>query len=273
MNATRRRRAALSAGRRAVLAACAALGIGVACADLGTGTGDLSYIAFDGIPFPALIAGDSMRDSLGVATPLAATAYDRDGHEIAGAQFEFLTLDTGVVIDANGFLRATTRRDGPVRLVATFRGLQTDDRAVRVTRRPDTLLAVTPASVSLAYAIPDAPATNLAPEMRVNLVSGDTVGGRNVGGWLVRWRAVHGTDTLPATDTSLAVLQTTAGARRAIDTTGAEGTSSRRLRVFATRLPVPVDSFIVLAEVRRHGVPVAGSPVRFVVRVAPPAAP
>ncbi|MBK7905310.1 MAG: hypothetical protein IPJ78_01970 [Gemmatimonadetes bacterium] len=262
------------AGRRAVLAACAALGIAVACADLGTGLDEVSYIAFDRIPYPALIAGDTMRDSLGAAAPLRASAFDAGGREITGAAFTYLTLDTGVTIDADGFLRATTRRDGTVRLVASFNGLQTDDRTVRVTRRPDSLLTSGATALSLSYVIPDVAATNISPELRVSLVSRDTVGvGPAVGGWLVRWTTVHGTDTLGVTDTTLVALQTANGARRSTDTTAADGSASRRLRVFANRLTVAVDSFVVLADVRLHGVRVPGSPVRFVVRIAPPAAP
>ncbi len=262
-----RRRAVLAAG----VALAATLAGAVSCAAFGTGVDDISYVAFDGIPFPALIAGDTLRDSLGVARPLRASAYDASGGLIVDAPFTYLALDTGVVVDANGYLLATTRRDGLVRVVASLDGLQSEDRSVRVTRRPDSLFAETAASVSLNYKIPDVAATNLAPEMRVHLVSNDTVGvGRNVGGWLVRWRAIHGPDTLGLLDTTLVALQTSAGLRRLVDTTSADGVSSRRLRVFAERLVVATDSFVVLADVRRYGTPVPGSPVRFVVRIAPP---
>lgn len=257
--------------RRAVLAACALVSTVVACAELGTGVGDVSYIAFDAIPYPALLVGDTLRDSLGVATPLRASAFDASGKAITGAAFTYFALDTGVVIDANGMLRATTRTSGTVRLVASLNGLQTDDRLVRVTRRPDSLVVTTAQAITFNYAVPDV-ATNLAAEMGVRLITFDSVGATNanVGGWLVRWRTVHGTDTLAASDTSLVVLQNTAGRRTAIDTTGVDGLSSRRLRVFSSRLTAPVDSFLVLADVRRYGTPVRGSPVRFMVRIAPP---
>ena len=250
----------------------ASLGMAVACAELGTGVGEISYIAFDGIPYPAVIAGDTLRDSLGVATPLRASAYDEHGALIVDAPFRYITLDTGViVVDSTGLLRVTTRRDGLVRVLATVGGLQTDDRSIRVTRRPDSVYAATSDSMRLLYAIPDG-ATNISPDMRIKLISGDSVGfGPAVGGWLVRWRAVHGSDTLAVTDTAFVSLQTLTAARRAVDTTATDGTSTRKLRVFAARIPTPTDSFVVLAEVRLHGAPVPGSPVRFVVHVAPPA--
>lgn len=256
--------------RRAVLVAAAALFTAVSCAEFGTGVGDISFIAFDGIPYPALIAGDSMRDSLGAAAPFTATAYDAAGRLIVDADFTFFTLDTGVAIGADGVLRATTRRDGLVRVVAALDGLQSQDRTVRVVRRPDAVRAETGLETDLEYVIPDSAPLNVAPEMRVRVVSGDSLDiGPNVGGWLVRWRVVHAGDTLSATDTTLVALQTATGLRSTRDTTTAEGTSSRRLRVFANRLAVPTDSFVVLADVDRHGTPLTGSPVRFVVRIAP----
>ena len=259
----------LRGGRRTLLSVAAALFAIAACAELGTGVGDVSYLAFDGIPWPALIAGDTMRDSLGVAAPLRARAFDASGRIIVDAPFRYFTLDTGVVVDSNGTMRATTRRDGTVRVVAALGALQSDDRPVRVTRRPDTTFASGAATVTLDYAIPDV-STNVAPEMRVALMSDDIAGvSPGVGGWLVRWRTVHAGATLAANDTSWVVLQTASGVRTAVDTTGADGTSARRLRVFSTRIPAPRDSFIVFADIRLHGTPVPGSPVRFVVRIAP----
>jgi hypothetical protein len=242
----------------------------VSCAEFGTGVGDISYIAFDGVPYPALIAGDSMRDTLGAARPFSASAYDAAGRLIVDPAFTFFTLDTGVAIGTDGVLRATGRRDGLVRIVAAIDGLQSQDRTVRVVRRPDAVRAETPLQLNVAYVIPDSAPLNLSTEMRVRVVSGDSLDiGPNVGGWLVRWRVVHAGDTLGPTDTVLVALQTTSGLRSTRDTTVAEGTSSRRLRVFANRLSVPTDSFVVLADVNRHGTPLTGSPVRFVVRVAP----
>ena len=118
--------------RRARIVAGGALLAAVSCAELGTGIGNVSYLAFDGIPWPALIAGDTLRDSLGVASPLRAHAYDARGREITEAPFRYFTLDTGVVVDSNGTMRATTRRDGTVRVVASLGGLPSDDRLLRV---------------------------------------------------------------------------------------------------------------------------------------------
>lgn len=241
-----------------------------ACADLGTDPDIAVALEFDGIPYPAVLAGDTLRDTMGVASPLRGVAFNGRGGVIVGAPITFLSLDTGVVIDGAGFLR-TTRRSGTIRVLATIRGLQSDDRAIAVTRRPDTLIAPPATRLNFTYALPDVP-TNLVPEMQVTLQSFDLAGGvpPAVTGWLVRWRVVHNGDTLSQADTSRVALQSPAGRRARLDTTKADGTSARRLRVFANTITPARDSFVVVAEVRRFGIPVRGSPVRFVVNVAPP---
>lgn len=256
-------------GRLAVPLALAAAGF-LACSDAVTGPGAVAAIDFTGIAFPALVSGDTLRDGDGVATPLQATVYNGRGDVIPGAAVTFFSLDTGVAIDANGFLTAT-RRDGAVRLVASVNGLQSQRRTVNVTREPDTVAAPT-TDIAFTYAIPDA-ASNLSNALALTLQTGDTVGGlsANVTGWRVRWRIVHNGDTLGVTDTSKVALWAPAGTRHSLtDTTKTDGTSMRRLRVYANVLPVQVDSFIVIAEIKSRGAQVPGSPVRFVVTISPP---
>ena len=242
----------------------------VGCSDLVVDPDAISALDFTGIPFPAVVTGDTMRDSSGAAAPLRATVYGGRGDVIGDAPVTFVALDTGVVIDASGFLRAT-RRDGTVRIVATVGALQSQQRTIRVTRAPDTVVAPT-TSVNLQYRLPDA-AANVSPALQLSLRSADTTGGvsPNVGGWLVRWRIVYAGDTLLPTDTSKVALWGASGSRHTLrDTTTAEGSASRRLRVYANQLPVQADSFIVVAEVRYRGAQVPGSPVRFVVNITPP---
>lgn len=241
-----------------------------ACADLSSGPDVPVALEFDSIPYPAVLAGDTLRDSLGAAAPLRGLAFNSSGGVIAGAPIAYLSLDTGVTIDAAGFLR-TTRRSGTIRLVASINGLQSATRSITVTRSPDTLVAPATTRIAYNYVLPDV-ASNLAPELRVTLQSFDIAGGLTpaVTGWLVRWRVVHDGDTLSPTDTSRVALQSTAGRRSRLDTTKTDGTSARRLRVFANTITPTTDSFRVIADVKRFGVPVRGSPIVFTVTVAPP---
>lgn len=266
----------IRAGRLAAPLAVVAAGIVAssgACTDALTAPGAVAALDFTGIAFPAVITGDTLRDGDGVATPLSAIVYNGRGDVVVGAAVQYLTVDTGVTIDANGYLVAT-RRDGAVRVFASVAGLQSQLRSIQVTRAPDTVVAPTTA-VALDYVIPDA-SSNVSPALTFTLQSSDTAGGvsPNVAGWRVRWRVIHNGDTLAPTDTSNVALWPGGGTRHALtDTTSSAGVSTRRLRVYANTLPVQQDSFIVVAEVRSRGAQVPGSPVRFVVTINPPTIP
>lgn len=243
----------------------------VACSDAVTGPNTVAAIDFTGIAFPSVVTGDTLRDASGAATPLLATVYNGRGDVIPSADVQYFALDTGVTIDASGFLTAS-RRSGSVRLVASINGLQSQQRSVQITRAPDAVVAADSA-IAFPYRIPDA-ASNVTPALALTLQSSDTAGGvgANVPGWLVRWRIVHNGDTLSVTDTSRVALWAPSGTRHTLtDTTKTDGTSTRRLRIYANQLPVQVDSFIVIAEIKSRGVQVPGSPVRYVVTISPPA--
>ena len=230
----------------------------------------IASLDFTGIPFPAVVTGDSLRDTLGIASPLRATAYDGNGDAVVGAPIIYFSLDTGVVVHASGHLVAT-RRDGALRLLASVAGLQSQIRTIQVTRLPDTVSAGTTA-VPFEFSIPDG-GSNVSPNLALGLRSSDTTGAvsPNVAGWLVRWRVLHDGDTLAPTDTTLFALWDAGGTRHSLrDTTGTDGSSARRLRVYANALPLQPDSVIVVAEVRALGAHVPGSPVRFVVNITPP---
>lgn len=249
-----------------------ALGIAAlaGCLELNTDPDVPFVIEFDSLPWPSLLSGDSMRDSLGVVRPLAVKAYNTDGDLVNGTSTAWFVLDTGATVDTDGIM-TTTRRDGSVRVLGSVGGLQSPQRIIRVARRPDTLFTSQDTLVPFTYTLPDA-STNLTPTMTVNLRTTDTIGGfaPGVQGWIVRWRAVHEGDTLDLNDVSMVTLQTSGGSRAAQDTTTTDGTSVRRLRIWANTLTSSIDSFYVVAESRLHGVAVPGSPIIFKVKVAPP---
>lgn len=255
--------------RRALTPLVVAAATVVGCLDF-TEPGGISAIDFTGIPFPAVVTGDTLRNTAGVATPLSARVYDGGGDEIPDPPVTFVSLDTGVAIDAQGYLTAT-RRSGSVRLLAGVPGLQSQVRTLRVAREP---AGVVPGDtvVALSYAIPDV-ASNVSPALALTLQTADILAGETAGvqGWLVRWRIVYAGDTLSPTDTSRVALWPAGTNRHSLqDTTAADGRSTRRLRVYANVLPVQRDSFVVVAEVFSRGAQVPGSPVRYVVTITPP---
>lgn len=241
----------------------------IGCVDSVTDPDAIAAIDFTGVAFPAVVTGDTLRNVNGVAAPLVATVYNGRG-DVIPAPVTYFSLDTGVAVDASGFLTAT-RRDGPVRLVASVNGLQSQVRLVQVTREPDSVRAPT-TEINYEYKIPDRTA-NVSPALALTLTSSDTAGAlsQNVAGWLVRWRIVHAGDTLAVTDTTQVALWPASATRHSlIDTTKTDGQSTRRLRIYANLIPPQPDSFIVIAEVKSRGVHVPGSPVRYVVHIAPP---
>ena len=131
--------------------------------------GELNAIEFSGIPFPAVIIGDTLRDSLGVATPLQATAYDGRGAVIPDAAFQFLSPDTGVTISPTGVL-TTSRASGVIRVFASLGELQSARRTITVTPRPDSVSATGSARVTLDYVLPDGTA-NLTGDIGVTVRS------------------------------------------------------------------------------------------------------
>jgi len=242
-----------------------------ACSDVGTAPDGIVALAFDTLPYPSVVAGDTMRDSTGRAAPLSAVAYNADGNVIAEPAVRYIVLDTGVVISSQGYLIATTRTSGTVRVVAAAASLQSLQKTVTVTRAPTQLAASGATSDTLIYASPDTASKNVSKAMTVKLTRDSAGTALNVPGFLVSWLVTFRGQTILRTDTTLASLWEDATTRRVslVDTTGADGTAARTLRIRSNALPSTADSFVVFASTRYRGAVVAGSPVRFVIHFRP----
>ncbi|MEK6612844.1 MAG: hypothetical protein AABZ29_08660 [Gemmatimonadota bacterium] len=254
-----------------VAAAVAAAAAAGACSDVGTSPDAIVALAFDTLPYPAVVAGDTMRDSMGRAAPLRAVAYNADGDVIANPALRYLALDTGVLIDAAGYLVATTRTSGSVRVVAAASALQSLTRTVIVTRAPSLFAVSGSATDTVKYALPDLP-TNVSKAMTVKLTrdsAGTTLG---VPGFLVSWQVTFHGVTVERSDTTLASLWDDARHTSLLDTTFTDGTAARMLRIRSNTLPSSADSFVVFATARHRGAVVAGSPARFVIHFRPKSA-
>lgn len=242
-----------------------------ACSDVGTAPDGIVALAFDTLPYPSVVAHDTMRDSTGRAAPLSAVAYNADGDVIDKPAVRYIVLDTGVEVSAQGYLIATTRTSGTVRVVAAAASLQSLQKTVTVTSEPDTFAASGATSDTLRYELPDA-ATNVSKAMTVKLTRRDSLGtALNVPGFLVSWLVTFRGQTILKSDTTIASLWEDPTSRRVslVDTTGADGTAARTLRIRSGALPSTADSFVVSASTRYRGEAVAGSPVKFVIHFRP----
>lgn len=263
------------------LPALAAFGAAVAataCLELSGPTSGVESISPIQAAYPAAVAGDTLRDSMGTAIPLAVAVYDGHGDSVATPEdFRYFLPDTGTGARVeNGFFIAGTKY-GPVQVVAQVAGIQTPPRTIEVTPAPTVVRAdpETLGNPAVVAPIQYAPATitmNSAPLTVV--VRGDTAGlPANVNGWIVSYRITRqppGIDPAApaaylATEQGRAILGDSAVAA---DTTAA-GTAARIVVVRPILLANDRDTVEVEATVRYRGEHVAGSPILFRIPVEP----
>ncbi|GAC1514972.1 MAG: hypothetical protein NVS1B4_04000 [Gemmatimonadaceae bacterium] len=250
------------------------------CTDVGTDPSAPASIRFEALASPSVVEGDVLRDSLGIAASLRATAFNSQNAAIPSSPIRFQAVDTGVVaVDSiSGGVRAI-RRDTlfrAQRVVARVGTLQALPRTVIVVPRPDTVRRISPAIDTLRYLALD-DASNVSSPLQVRVLHipaatmpADTV----VRSWIVRYRFASRPPA--ATDTTLYFVK--GGTATPTDTTDANGTAGLQIRVKPSALTRSgrdargafADSAVAYAFVTyRQRVPVSGGgdSVRFVVHI------
>ena len=247
-------------GARARSVSLVASAVVLSCTDIPTGADDILSFQLNPLPSPSVVVGDTLRDSSGVARPLSVTAFNYDGEAIEDAVARFRALDTRVRVDSvTGFVFGDSAGTTPSRILATLDGFNAFV-SIPVVLRPDTVIGANNRD-SLGYSLTDTVA-NVSNAMGVRVLHGRTTDSA-----VAFFRVTF--DMIAPADTALARLVNDAGARSAADTTDATGLASRRVRIDVTRLTSPVDSVVVLANVRYRGQHVRGSPVRLVLKLKP----
>lgn len=236
------------------------------CTAISTSPTAIAALQFDTLPFPAVVTGDTLRDSLGVVRPLHAIAFNGAGGVIPNAALTYLALDSGLTISSTGIVTAQ-RRNGLVRVIASSPALQSAAETLSVARRPDSLV-VTGLIDTIRYTLPDSAAANVSPPLGLQIATLDTAGGiTGTAGWLVSYQVLFHGKSLAITDTTIATLWNSAGLPSLQQRTDAGGNVAPKLRVRSTFLPSAVESLTVVATVRYHGAPVRGSPVTYLIQV------
>jgi hypothetical protein len=241
------------------------------CTDVVTNPAIAVAISFDTLPYPSVVAGDTLRDSLGRAAPMRAIAFNSSGGVIASAPIRYIAIDTGITIAPTGIVTAQART-GKIRIVASVNGLQSIVETLTVARQPNAVVPVAPLTDTLFYAPLDNPGTNVSCPLTVRVTTADTAGGvPATQGWVVSYQAFHDGQPLVQSDTTLATVWDDLSSNATlVDTTIVDGTAARRVRVRSLGLSVsPTDSVIVMATVRYRGANLPGSPIRFVVYATP----
>ncbi|MEA3245861.1 MAG: hypothetical protein U9Q74_06865, partial [Gemmatimonadota bacterium] len=185
------------------LAVAAAVG---GCTEVNTSPPHVAALQFDALPSPAVVAGDTLRDSLGLAAPLGAIAFNGSGAQIPDASIQYIALDTGVTIGAGGILVAQLR-SGSVRLLASAGAIETQAITLLVARRPDSVAFAGATRDTVEYVLPDNAATNASIELAARVVTFDTAGGiTRTQGWRVSYQAIFRGAPVAPGDTSAVFL-------------------------------------------------------------------
>src|SRR5690606_3045445 len=155
------------------------------------------------LPFPSVVAGDTLRNEDGAAVPVVATAYNGRGEPVAGASVVYFSNDPDITIE-NGIVVAGS--DGEpgrqVRVFATAGRVTVElssQSPLRVIQEPVLLEPVGEVPDSVSWS---APSVRSEP-MEVALTSaavGEAPAGEPVAGWLVRYTLSFRGSTLEPED-------------------------------------------------------------------------
>lgn len=265
-------------GRGLRVAALACALVAPACLELSAPTDDIESISALITAFPAVVVGDTLRDSLGIARRLALVAFTGRGDTVpdpAGLRFFITDPASGARIE-NGYLIAGDV-PGPVQVVGQIPGLQTPPVTIQVTPAP-VLVRAEAATAEDTVTLPvkqygPVPAVTSDP-LSVRVI-GEPGGTTPVNGWLVHYRITRQPVGITPT-TAVAYLADDQGratrgdSLSAVDTT-VSGVAARKvvLRPDFRATMADRDTVIVEARVHFRGVPVAGSPVVFRVPFGP----
>jgi len=257
-----------SISRRLVLTAAIAASLGAAmgalsCTDIPSSPDAVLSIQFDTLAAPAVVVGDTLRDTLGVVVLPVVHAFNYQGDEIPSPTVFFVSPDSGVTVDsASGIVVGDSLRSTPARIVATVGTLQAIQK-VSVTLRPDFIVAENGLD-TLEYSILDE-SKDRSKALTVSLHHGVAGADSVVPSWIVSFAIVS------QHKAGLVELVDEAGKPSMVDTTDATGIAGRVIQLHPLNLDssTQVDSVIVNATAKYRGVPVNGSPVRLVLVFKP----
>jgi hypothetical protein len=230
-----------------------------ACIDLSTDPDEISAIEFVELPWPSIVAGDTLRDANGVAVPLAARLFDGDGDIVSGP-VEFLPQRTTLRIVNGDRLVADDTATGSVGLIASTTGIQSVVRQVEIVQAPASLVA-DGTIIPLEWVVPDDPNLNTSQPLTARILSAT---GASVRSWIVTFQLEAGGRVIPQNDTTQIFLIGDNGRPSYVDTTDVSGRVARRVRLRIAPGLTPPDSAVITVRASYRGLPLTGSPVTLV---------
>ena len=255
---------------RTLLGLCAA-SIGVACVDLSAPSGAASISTLL-LPSPSVVLGDVMRDSNGAPAPISVVAYDANNSPVPGLTAQFFITDSLHAAHLDNKNEIVGDKIGTVRVLGQIGSLQTAAVSIPVTYAPDHIKIVGTADSVVAPLSRDS-ATSIGT---VSLpVSVRSVGDSASQGFIVSYTITYAPVTAASSKSAAVYLVSDAGAAATADTTDASGSAgvkvlvnslylAARDSIYANTKP---ESVVVLASTKYKGVPVGGSPAKFVIKL------
>jgi hypothetical protein len=247
----------------------------ISCLDFSTSPDEVLYLAFERLPFPSVVAGDTLRDSTGNVALLEATAVTAGGDDLPAGRLRFYAVgDTGEILDVDSLTGRIVSGAGEPRsvgVIASVGSLQSTPLPLSVTKSPDSLhLELT--TDTIVYSFVDT-TRNFSDPIAVKLLHHDsTTFYSGVTGWVLRFSLEDLGDSVAVSlvDDTNRRLRTTPTGFMHIDTTTADGSASRKVRVRpGPPLGTPLDSVAIVVEAKYRGVQVAGSPARLYIFMRP----
>lgn len=235
-----------------------------ACIDLSTDPDEIVAIEFGDLPWPSVVAGDTLRDASGAAAPLVARLFNADGDVVSGS-VEFLTQQAFVHVVGSGLLVADDTATGTADIIASTSGIQSVPRQIEVVAAPDSMVA-DGVIVPLAWVVPDDPSANTSQPLAVRVLSAPDAGVRS---WIVTFQLEAGGLQISPSDTTRIFLASENGRPSYADTTDGSGRASRRVRLRVAPGFIPPDSAVVTLSASYKGALLKGSPVRLVLPLRP----
>lgn len=257
-------------GRRAL--AGATLVALAACLELGGPKDGVVAISNINLPYPSVVVGDVMRDSLGQPAPISIVAFGASGDTLPAEPVTFIAIDPSVTIDPDGTIHGVTKDTLGGRVIAGAGGLQTPPQRVVVTIAPTLATKSTdPTTIQFVNTTPDTSNNSNWSQPLVLTLTGAAADSAK--GYIVSYSIVEMPDAEVA-GTPTAYIGDDAAKPMSRDTTDAKGQASRRviLRQAAVassiRSGARSDTVIVRATVKYLGADVPGSPIQFVVPIS-----
>ncbi len=228
------------------------------CGEVPTLPLGIAYVSPVLSPAPAVVAGDTLRDSTGRAAPLQVLAYDRDNQlvSVTPATFVITSFPVRATITPAGYLIAADTITS-LQLVGRIGDrLQTTPFSLPVVAQPDSLLLTSSNDTLTA-----APAFSTPITVTVR---GSYRGARiTVPGVIVRYR-IASVDGRANTDTLTRIVDDASGNAYARDTTNSSGTAARRVLLSTAGARAVV---VEISASNFRGVPLGNSPLAVTIPV------